>query len=70
MTKVAFLVTVSAADEPRIQTMFGYAMAAAAMSYDTLVFLALDAAMLTKKKVISNLLPETSKRIKDAMDIG
>ena len=70
MTKVAFLVTAPAADEPRVQTMFGYAMAASAMGYETLVFLALDAAMLTKKKVIENLQADTRKRITDAMDIG
>ena len=70
MTKVAFLITAPAADEPRVQTMFGYAMAAAAMGYETLVFLALDAAILSKKKVIEKLQAETSKRIKDAMEMG
>ena len=69
-TKVAFLVTAPPADEPRIQTMFGYAMAAAAMEYDTLVFLALDAAILSRKKVFENLAPDTKKRIRDAMEQG
>lgn len=68
--KVAFLVTTPAADEPRIQTMFGYAMAATAMGYDTLVFLALDGAMLTKKRVVENLTQDTRDRIKKAMEQG
>lgn len=62
--------TAPAADEPRVQTMFGYAMAASVMGYETLVFLALDAALLTKKNVIEKLQADTRKRIKDAMDIG
>lgn len=68
--KAAFFVTTTPGDEPRIQTMLGYAMAAKAMDYDVLVFLALDGGMLTKKKVVDNLKPETRGRIFDSMKLG
>jgi predicted peroxiredoxin len=66
--KVAFLVTAPPADEPRIQTMFGYAIVAAAMGYETLVFLTLDAAMLVKKRVVQNLASDTKDRMREAME--
>ena len=44
--KLAFFVTTTPGDEPRIQTMLGYVLAAKAMDYDALVFLALDGGML------------------------
>jgi predicted peroxiredoxin len=68
--KAAFFVTTPAADEPRVQTLFGYAMAAAAMDYDTLIFLALDGAMLTKRKVVDNLTVNTRDRVLEAMRNG
>lgn len=68
--KAAFFVTTSAADEPRIQTMLGYAQAAKAMDYDTLIFLALDGGMLTKKKVVDGLDSVTRQRIYDSLKDG
>lgn len=68
--KAAFFVTTTPGDEPRIQTMLGYAQAAKAMDYDTLIFLALDGGMLTKKRVVDNLQAETRKRIYDSLKYG
>lgn len=69
--KVAFLATIPPGDEPKIQTMFGYAFAArAAMDAEVLIFLALDAGMLAKKKVLNNLEPATRTRIMDALENG
>ena len=68
--KAAFFVTTTPGDEPRIQTMLGYAQAAKAMDYDTLIFLALDGGMLTKKKVVDNLQPETRNRIFSSLKYG
>ena len=68
--KAAFFVTTAPGDEPRIQTMLGYALAAKAMDYDTLVFLALDGGMLTKKKVLDNLEPQTRGRFLESLGMG
>ena len=68
--KAAFFVTTTPGDEPRIQTMLGYAQAAKAMDYDTLIFLALDGGMLTKKKVVDNLQPLTRERILGSLKLG
>lgn len=68
--RVAFFATVSPADEPRVQTMFGYALAARTMDAEVLVFLALDGGLLARKKVIDNLLPATKNRILEAMKEG
>ena len=68
--KASFFVTTTPGDEPRIQTMLGYAQAARAMDYDTLIFLALDGGMLTKKKVVDNLQPLTRDRILSSLKLG
>ena len=68
--KVAFFVTTPPGDEPRVQTMLGYALAARAMDYEVLIFLALDGAIIIKRKVVESYSPETRSRIEDALKDG
>ncbi|ABO08863.1 DsrE family protein [Pyrobaculum calidifontis] len=68
--KVAFLATMPPADGPRISTMLGYALAAASMGFEVLIFYTLDAAHIVKKKVFEKLDPQIRERFKQCMDMG
>ncbi|MEM1519761.1 MAG: DsrE family protein [Pyrobaculum sp.] len=68
--KVAFLATMPPADSPRISTMLGYALAAASMGYDVLIFWTLDGAHVTKKKVFEKLDPQIRERFKQCLEMG
>ncbi|MFN7105405.1 MAG: DsrE family protein [Pyrobaculum sp.] len=58
------------ADSPRISTMLGYALAAAAMGMEVLIFWTLDGAHTVKKKVFEKLDPQIRERFKQCLDMG
>ncbi len=68
--KVAFLVTAPPADTPRISTMLGYALAAASMGFDVLIFWTLDGAHAVKKKVFEKLDRQIQDRFKQCLEMG
>ncbi|WP_069806370.1 DsrE family protein [Vulcanisaeta thermophila] len=68
--KVAFFVTAPPADEPRYETMLGYALAAAAMGFEVLIFFTLDAALTVKKQVFSKMNQKIRERVQEAMKMG
>ncbi|MEM1596913.1 MAG: DsrE family protein [Pyrobaculum sp.] len=67
--KVAFLATMPPADTPRISTMLGYALAAASMGFEVLIW-TLDGAHVVKKKVFEKLDPQIRERFKQCLDMG
>ena len=67
---MAFLVTVPPGDAPRLETMLGYGLAAAAMEYELLIFFALDSALVAKKQVFEKLDAKVKDRIRQASELG
>jgi len=65
--KVAFLATMPPADTPRVSTMLGYALAAASMGFDVLIFWTLDGAHAVKKKVFEKLDNQIQERFSSAL---
>lgn len=68
--RVAFFSTTSPGDTPRIDTMLGYALAAAAMGYETKIFFALDSALVTKKQVFEKLDEKLRSRLEECAKAG
>ena len=68
--RVVFFVTTSPGDTPRIDTMLGYALAAAAKGYEMKVWLALDSALITKNQVYQKLEPKLQERLKECAKNG
>lgn len=68
--KVAFLATMPPADSPRISTMLGYALAAASMGFEVLIFWTLDGAHVVKKKVFEKLDKQIQERFRQCLDMG
>ncbi|MDG7006686.1 MAG: DsrE family protein [Nitrososphaerota archaeon] len=68
--KVAILATMSPAETARVDMMFEYSAAAAAMDFEVLVFLSLDSVLILKKGVYEKLGPATRDRISRALSLG
>lgn len=68
--RVAFFSTVTPGDTPRLDTMLGYALAAAATGYETKIFFALDSALVTKNQVFQKLEPKLQERLRDCVRDG
>ncbi|MDG6988659.1 MAG: DsrE family protein [Nitrososphaerota archaeon] len=58
------------ADTPRLETMLGYATAAAAMEYETLIFFALDSALVAKKQIFEKMDQKVKDRIRESVSLG
>lgn len=68
--KVAILATMSPAESARVNMMFDYAAAAAAIGLGVLVFLSLDSVLIVKREVYQNLAAPTKERIGKALSLG
>ena len=68
--RVAFLATVAPGDQARLSTMLGYALAAAAMGFEVMIFWTLDGAHVVKKKVFEKLDKDIQERFKQCMEMG
>lgn len=68
--EVAILATVPPADTARVNMVFDYAAAAAAMGFGVLIFLSLDSVLIVKRGVYGNLPPSTRERIGKALSLG
>jgi predicted peroxiredoxin len=68
--RVAFLSTVAVGDTPRLETMFGYALVAQAMRYETKIFLSLDSALVAKRQVFEKLDAKLRGRITECVSAG
>ncbi len=68
--KIAFLATMAPADTPRLETMLGYALAAAAMDYEMLIFFALDSALVAKKQIFEKMDTKVKDRLREAVNLG
>ncbi len=68
--KVVFLVASPPADAPRMQTMLGYALAAASMGFEVIIFFTLDGIHTLKKKVFEKLDKTIQERLQECIKIG
>ena len=68
--RVAFFSTTSPGDTARIDTMLGYALAAAAMGYETKIFFALDSALVVKNQVYQKLDEKLRNRLAECPKSG
>ena len=68
--RVAILATMSPAETARVDMMFDYASAAAAMGLGVLVFLSLDSVLIFKRGVYERLGISTMERIAKATSLG
>ncbi len=68
--KMAYLVTVAPGDSARMETMLGYALAGRALGYETLIFYALDSALITKRSILDKAEPKVKERIIEALKEG
>ncbi len=68
--RVAFFSTTTPGDTARIDTMLGYALAAAAMGYETKIFFALDSALVTKNQVYQKLEEKLRNRLAECPKSG
>ncbi|MEM0130018.1 MAG: DsrE family protein [Thermoplasmatales archaeon] len=68
--KIAFFSMVPPSDNTRIETMLGYANAAAVMDYETLVFFYLDGVLIGKQQVFERLDQKIKNRVREAIDNG
>ncbi|MEM3205388.1 MAG: DsrE family protein, partial [Thermoplasmatales archaeon] len=68
--KIAFFSMVPPSDNARIETMLGYANAAAAMDYETLIFFYLDGVLIGKQQVFEKLDQKIKSRVREAIDNG
>ena len=68
--KLAILATMSPAETARVDMMFDYSAAAAAMDLEVLVFLSLDSVLIFKKGVYEKLNPATKDKIGKALSLG
>ncbi|MEM0141219.1 MAG: DsrE family protein [Thermoplasmatales archaeon] len=66
--KIAFFSMVPPSDNARLETMLGYANAAALMDYETLIFFYLDGAIIGKKQVFEKLDQKIRDRVKESLD--
>ena len=69
-TKVAFFSITPPSDYTHLETMLGYALAAKAMDYDVMIFLALDGVLIAKKHVFECLETKVKDRIKECIGNG
>ncbi len=68
--KVVFFSMIPPGDSARLETMLGYANAAALMDYEAMIFLLLDGALVSKAQVFEKLGPKVKERIKEAIENG
>ena len=68
--RIAFLVTVAPGDTARLETMLGYALAAAAMGYEMMMFFALDSALVAKQQIFNKMEPKVRERIQESIKEG
>ncbi len=63
-------VTTPPADQARLETMLGYALAAASMGYEVLIFFTLDGALVIKKQIFEKLDKKIKDRVNELMKMG
>ncbi len=68
--KIAFFATMAPGDTPRLETMLGYALVAAAMKYEMKIFFALDSALVTKSQIFDKLEAKVRDRIRECVKEG
>lgn len=68
--EVAILATMSPAETARVNMMFDYAAAAAAMDLGVLIFLSLDSVLIMKRGVYEKLSVSTRDKIGKALSLG
>ncbi len=68
--KIAFFSTIAPGDTARIETMLGYARAAAAMDYEILIFYALDSALVAKRQIFEKMDFKIRNGINDCLADG
>ncbi|MCL5782646.1 MAG: DsrE family protein [Candidatus Thermoplasmatota archaeon] len=68
--RIAFLVTIAPGDTARLETMLGYALAAAAIGYEMMMFFALDSALVAKQQVFDKMEPKVRERIRESIKEG
>ncbi|MGC8645148.1 MAG: DsrE family protein [Thermoplasmata archaeon] len=68
--RVVFFSMIPPSDNARLETMLGYANAAALMDYETLIYFFLDGALIGKQTVFDRLDQKIRDRVKEALDNG
>jgi len=68
--KVVFFSMIPPSDNARLETMLGYANAAALLDYETLIYFFLDGALIGKQQVFNKLDQKIRDRVMEALDNG
>jgi predicted peroxiredoxin len=68
--RVAMFVTTPPADQARLETMLGYALAAASMGYEVLIFFTLDGALVIRKQIFEKMDKKIKDRVNEFMKMG